>query len=315
MSINMNEPLIHPLADIHSSTIGNGTRIWQFVVVLTGARIGVDCNICSHCFIENDVVIGDRVTIKSGVQLWDGLYIGDDVFIGPNVTFSNDKYPRSKHHDVELLSTRVEHGASLGAGATICPGVVIGGNAMVGAGAVVTRNIPPNAIVAGNPARIIGYAGTASSSDRNTVPVATPEVRQSIVRGVRLIVLPRITDIRGSITVGEVGQSIPFALKRCFVVFDVPNVETRGEHAHRTCHEMLICVRGSVSVVVDDGETREEYILDRPDWGLHIPPMVWATEYKYSRDAALVVLASDHYDADDYIRDYDEFRSLVDRIR
>jgi dTDP-4-dehydrorhamnose 3,5-epimerase-like enzyme len=186
---------------------------------------------------------------------------------------------------------------------------------MIGAGAVVTRDVPPNAIVAGNPARIIGYADTTSTGKDNTAAVVTSMSRQSMVQGVRLFVLPRITDIRGSITVGEVGQSIPFALKRCFVVFDVPSVETRGEHAHRTCHEMLICVHGSVSVVVDDGRTREEFTLDKPDWGLHIPPMVWATEYKYSHDAALVVLASDHYDADDYIRDYDEFRSLVGKIK
>lgn len=309
----MTKPFIHQLADVRSTSIGDRTSIWQFVVVLADVRIGADCNICSHCFIENDVVIGDRVTVKNGVQLWDGLRIGDDVFIGPNVTFSNDKYPRSKHHNVKLLPTRVEHGASLGAGSTICPGIVIGSNAMVGAGAVVTRNIPPNAIVAGNPARIIGYAGTTTPSGQSTTSVATSEAGQSFVQGVRLIVLPRITDIRGSITVGEVGHSIPFALKRCFVVFDVPSVETRGEHAHRTCHEMLICVHGSVSVVVDDGEAREEFTLNRPDRGLHIPPMVWATEYKYSRDAALVVLASHHYDADDYIRDYDEFRALRDK--
>lgn len=304
--------LIHSLADVQTSAIGEGTRIWQYVVVLAGARIGANCNICSHCFIENDVVVGDRVTIKNGVQLWDGLRIDDDAFIGPNVTFSNDKYPRSKHHENRILPTRIERGASLGAGATICPGVTIGTNAMVGAGAVVTRNIPPNAIVTGTPARIVGYVGTGASERNYPATISRPDARESVVSGVRLVALPRVTDVRGSITIGEFGRSIPFAIKRYFIVFDVPSVETRGEHAHRTCHQMLICVRGSVAVVVDNGSNREEFNLDQPDSGLHIPPMVWATEYKYSSDAALLVLASDYYDAADYIRDYSEFRRLLE---
>lgn len=153
----MNQPFIHALADVQSTAIGTGTRIWQFVVVLAGARIGEDCNICSHCLIENDVVIGDRVTVKSGVQLWDGLRVANDVFIGPNVTFTNDKYPRSKNYPARFPVTSVGEGASIGGGAVILPGLSIGQHAMIGAGAVVTRNVPPHAVVAGNPARIIGY--------------------------------------------------------------------------------------------------------------------------------------------------------------
>ena len=151
----MTPPFIHALADAQSTTIGTGTRVWQFVVVLAGARIGADCNICSHCLIENDVVIGDRVTVKSGVQLWDGLRVGDDVFIGPNVTFTNDKYPKSGNVDFKLLATRIESGASIGGGATLLPGVLIGAGATVGAGAVVTKDVPPGATVVGNPARAI----------------------------------------------------------------------------------------------------------------------------------------------------------------
>ena len=149
--------MIHPSADVHSTSIGEATRIWQFVVVLPLARIGRECNICAHVLIENDVVIGDRVTVKSGVQLWDGLRVEDDVFIGPNVTFSNDKFPRSRQYLASPLTTHVAAGASLGAGCTILPGLSIGQNAMVGAGAVVTRSVPANAIVVGNPARIVGY--------------------------------------------------------------------------------------------------------------------------------------------------------------
>jgi acetyltransferase-like isoleucine patch superfamily enzyme len=147
---------VHELADVHTSTIGAGTRIWQFVVVLPKAVIGSDCNICSHCFIENDVVIGDRVTVKSGVQLWDGLRIGDDVFIGPNVSFTNDRYPRSRNPHFAAERTVLEDGVSVGAGAVILPGLTLGEGAVVAAGAVVVRDVPPGKVVIGNPARVRG---------------------------------------------------------------------------------------------------------------------------------------------------------------
>ena len=145
----------HHSADVQSSHIGLNTKIWQFVVILPGAKIGADCNICAHCFIENDVVVGDRVTVKCGVQLWDGLRIGNDVQIGPNVTFTNDKYPKRGNTDFNCLQTWVEDGASIGGGATILPGVRIGARATVGAGAVVTKDVPPGATVVGNPAKIL----------------------------------------------------------------------------------------------------------------------------------------------------------------
>lgn len=149
------EELIHKSSDVQSKQIGNGTKIWQFCVVLLGAKIGSDCNICSHCFIENDVVVGDRVTVKCGVQLWDGLRIEDDVFIGPNVTFSNDKYPKSKQYPDEFLKTVVKRGASIGANATILPGITIGQNAMVAAGAAVTKDVPAGVLVMGVPAKVV----------------------------------------------------------------------------------------------------------------------------------------------------------------
>jgi UDP-2-acetamido-3-amino-2,3-dideoxy-glucuronate N-acetyltransferase len=147
--------LFHPSADVQSVNIGNGTRIWQFVVVLPGAEIGQECNICSHCLIENDVVIGNRVTVKSGVQLWDGIRLGDDVHIGPNVTFTNDKYPKSRNSGFRCLETWVDDGASIGGGSTILPGIRIGAGATVGAGSVVTKDVPPGVTVVGNPAKIL----------------------------------------------------------------------------------------------------------------------------------------------------------------
>lgn len=137
---------IHPLSDVQSKNIGDGTKIWQFCVVLPDAKIGKDCNICSHCFIENKVVVGDRVTLKCGVQLWDGVTLEDDVFIGPNVTFCNDKHPKSHNKKFKLESVTVKRGASVGANATILPGVTIGENAMIAAGATVTKDMPDNTV-------------------------------------------------------------------------------------------------------------------------------------------------------------------------
>lgn len=147
----------HSTAEVESSHIGSETRIWQFVVILPNARIGASCNICSHVLIENDVEIGNRVTVKSGVQLWDGIRIEDDVFIGPNVTFTNDLFPRSKHYPPTFAVTIVKAGASIGGGATILPGITIGRCAMVGAGTVVTNSVPDFAVVVGNPGRVVRY--------------------------------------------------------------------------------------------------------------------------------------------------------------
>lgn len=146
-------PQIHPLSDVMSVSIGKDTRVWQYVVILPGAVIGADCNICSHCFIENDVVVGDRVTVKSGVQLWDGVVLEDDVFVGPNATFTNDRLPRSRNRQAKRERTIVEKRASIGAGAVLLPGIRIGAGAMIGAGSVVVSDVPPHSTVAGNPAR------------------------------------------------------------------------------------------------------------------------------------------------------------------
>lgn len=305
---------IHSNAIVETTKIGKNTRVWAFVHILPGAVIGEDCNLCDQVFIENDVVIGNRVTIKSGVQLWDGITLEDDVFVGPNATFTNDPFPRSKQYPESFARTMIRKGASIGANATILPGLTIGQCAMIGAGTVVTKDVPPFAIVVGNPARIIGYV----QANKNQTSINSPtsdSINQASdhlgVKGVRLYNLPIISDLRGNLTFAEYEESLPFVPKRYFLVFKVPSRDVRGEHAHRECHQFLVCVKGNCSVVVDDGQNRAEVLLSRPNLGIHIPPFVWATEYKYSEDAVLLVLASDVYKSEDYIRDYDIFLKEV----
>lgn len=305
----------HPNAIVETENIGKNTRLWAFVHVLPGAVIGEDCNLCDQVFIENDVIIGNRVTIKSGVQLWDGVTLEDDVFIGPNATFTNDLFPRSKQYPEKFSRTIIRKNASIGANATILPGITIGQYAMVGAGTVVTKDVPPFAIVVGNPARITGYVNSDDHRKWDTKSPIQEGKHASVVgvTGVGVLELPVITDLRGSLSFAEHQNMLPFIPKRYFLVYDVPSREVRGEHAHRQCHQFLICVKGSCAVVVDDGKNRAEVLLSHPNLGIHIPPMVWATEYKYSQDAVLLVLASDVYKAEDYIRDYDQFLKEVEK--
>ncbi len=315
----MPDPFVHELARCESERIGAGTRVWAFACVLAGARIGADCNICDHVFVENDVVIGDRVTVKSGVQIWDGLRLQDDVFIGPNATFCNDRFPRSKQQPERFLETHVGQGASIGANATILPGIRIGPQAMIGAGAVVTDDVPSKAIIVGNPGRISGYVGSyappvsRAHDSEEAPPGAAGEPIALGVGGTALLHNPSFRDMRGSLVAAELDGDLPFQPVRVFVVYDVPSHELRGEHAHRECHQFLIAAHGSLSVVVDDGTSSREVQLDRPEVGLYLPPMVWGVQHGFTRDAVLLVLASHAYDSADYVRSYDEFLQLARR--
>lgn len=304
---------IHTHALCESPTIGARTRIWAFSHVLPNARIGTDCNICDNVFIENDVVIADRVTIKCGVQIWDGVEIHDDVFIGPNATFTNDRFPRSKVYPASYLRTIIRKGASIGANATILPGVEIGMHAMIGAGAVVTRSVPPYGIVRGNPAKIVGYVDSSLSNakDQTQPKFATASSKISSVSGVKLYTLNKVVDHRGNLSVGEFDRGVPFKPLRYFLVYAVPPNETRGEHAHLQCHQFLVAVKGSVHVVVDNGQDRAEHVLSSPEQGIYVPPMIWGIQYRYSSDAVLLVFASHYYEASDYIRNYDDFLAVV----
>ena len=305
----MTDVFVHAQALCEATRIGPRTRVWAFAHVLPGAIVGADCNICDHTFIENDVVLGDRVTVKCGVQLWDGIRIADDVFIGPNVTFTNDPFPRSRRPPAAFSRTVIESGVSIGANATILPGVTIGRHAMIGAGAVVTRSVPAYAIVMGNPARISGYIDANGAEAREVTP---PSVGMEATRvpGVSLHRLRVAEDLRGSLAVGELPADVPFVPKRFFLVYDVPSKEVRGENAHHRCHHFLVCVHGQVSTMVDDGEHRQEVLLDGPSLGLYIPPLIWAAQFRYSNDARLLVFASEPHDPADYIRSYDEFLAV-----
>jgi acetyltransferase-like isoleucine patch superfamily enzyme/dTDP-4-dehydrorhamnose 3,5-epimerase-like enzyme len=289
--------------------VGAGTRIWAFAHVLKGAIVGSDCNICDGVFIEGGAVVGDRVTVKCGVQLWDGVELEDDVFVGPNATFTNDRFPRSRQWLSEHPRTIVRTGASIGANATILSGLEIGRGAMVGAGAVVTRSVPPYAVVTGNPARIKGYAQTSRAETHELSAVSDEASRSSLgVAGVYVQRFAEFADLRGRLTSGELAsEAVPFEPKRWFMVYNVPGREIRGEHAHRVCHQFLICVSGEVTVAVDDGRQRAEVVLDHPTLGVYIPPMVWASQFRYDENATLLVFASHSYDAGDYIREYEVF--------
>lgn len=216
-------------------------------------------------------------------------------------------------------------GARVGEGAVVAPGVRIGEHARVEPGAVVTRDVPPNAVVQGHPAVITGYVDApARLQDQTdawagvlagTSPQAAPGVSASAVRGVQLHHLREVQDMRGFLCAAEFDSNLPFVPRRCFWVYAVPNQQIRGEHAHRRCAQFLVAVTGRLRVVADDGERREEFWLDRPNLGLYLPPMTWGIQYGYSEDAVLMVLASDPYEPQDYIRDYAEFQGLARAAR
>src|SRR4051812_46672359 len=191
----MTEFFTHPQAICEATEVGRNTRIWAFAHVLPGARIGSECNICDSVFIENDVTIGDATTVKCGVQLWDGTRLGRGVFVGPNVTFANDRFPRSKQPPPSYTRTIVEDGASIGANATILPGVTIGAGAMVGAGSVVVRDVPSRAVIVGNPAGVIGYAGATAISAGNAAATMPKDFAP------KLIPLPSFVEPRGRLSV------------------------------------------------------------------------------------------------------------------
>ncbi len=258
----------------------------------------------ARAWISPLAVLGTNIEISAGAVINGNCKIGDNCIIGPGAVLDPGA------DGVQIV---IEAGARIMASATIAGPVHIARGALVQAGAVVMRDVPPHAVVSGNPAQITGY--TTTGVDSAHIPGAqrpeVPGTATTLVRGVTLHRLPKVLDLRGNLTVGEFGRTLPFEAKRYFMVFDVPNAEVRGEHAHRTCQQFLICVHGSCSVVADDGHVRSEFELDDPSIGLYLPPLTWGVQYKYSHDAVLLVFASEFYDAAEYIRSYGEFVDLI----
>lgn len=262
--------------------------------------------ISSLAYISESAVIGEGCKIDIGAFVPGNVRIGNDVTVGPNVTFEGAQ----NSHSGQDIS--VGDNVIIGAGAVIRSGLTIASGSQVCPGAVVNRSVPQGAIVEGNPAQIIGYVNAQRPQAAAREQQAGNQNNEELaVKGVRIIEFPVIPDLRGMLTVGEFDKQIPFAPKRYFMVYGVPNREVRGEHAHHECHQFLICLNGSCTVVADDGHQKVEIVLDSPSKGLYLPPMTWGIQYKYSESALLLVFASHYYDADDYIRDYDTFLKLV----
>jgi acetyltransferase-like isoleucine patch superfamily enzyme len=294
---------IHKLADVQSPHIGAGTRIWQFAVVLPGARIGANCSICANCFVENDVVVGNGVTVKSGVALCDGVRLEDDVFVGPNATFTDDPFPRAGHRPAKVAETVVKRGASIGANATLAPGVQIGEGAFVAAGATVTRDVPALALVQGNPARIRGVAG---GTTHRAIAGSPPDLP---IPGVKLCTLQVQGDARGKLAIAEFGD-LPFEPARQFTIYEVGASMWRGNHAHKTCAEFFLMQAGSCRIILDDASVRCEVILSDPSIGLLVPAGTWCLLHSFSPGANVLVLASERYSAAGYVTDYKSFVSF-----
>ena len=293
-----------------SASVANPAHVTQFdrfSVVDPSARIGNGTRVGPHVFIDALVAIGERCVIDSGAHVGRGSVIEDRVHIGAHVAFA--AAPGGAQTPAMVRSD-----AWIGANVSIGAGVTIGAKALVRPGSVVTRSVPPGAIVEGNPATIVGYVDATQcpvSALALVRPTSAATLQDTPVRGVTVHHFPVIPDLRGNLTVGEFDRQVPFKPLRYFIVFGVPNREIRGEHAHRECHQFLICLRGSCAVVADDGQHKVEVGLDSPDRGLYLPPMTWGIQYKYSSDAMLMVFASHYYDSADYIRDYAQFQQHV----
>lgn len=285
----------------------------------TSARVGEGCVLDGEVLVHAQVQLGSGVLVQGPCTLHASAQVHAGAkLIGPHASAMSTSVTSATGASQRL---NVGAGACIEAGALLVGALDIGAGARVQAGAVVTQSVPPHAIVSGSPARITGYtqshpAQSASSMHASALlgeqgptvlPLAVQATTGGVTRAVQLHRLKRVQDMRGDLSVGEFADDIPFEAQRYFLVYNVPSEHTRGAHAHKACHQFLICVSGSCSVVVDDGQRRAEVLLDAPHLGLYMPPMVWGIQYNYSPGAVLLVYASHRYDADDYIREYSAF--------
>ena len=277
------------------------------VTVEPGAPIG------PNCVVGGRTQIGARSTLVAGIKLVGDVQIGEDCYLDANVSTTS---ATTEDTATRARPTVVGARTRVGAGAVLTPGVRIGTDAWVDGDSVVVRDVPAHAIVRGNPGIVVGFQGPSRRAADLLEKIVDPRATGVVdcnVAGVKLYRFPRITDRRGSLSFGEFGRNIPFTPKRYFLVFDVPQDELRGGHAHATCEELIFCIGGSVAVVVDDGKLREEFVLDSPDLGLFLPARVWSVQYKYSVGAVLVVLTSLYFDPEDYIHTYEDFVAEIER--
>lgn len=284
-------------------------QLAETAIVQAGARVSATARLGDYVKVYLGASVGDDSVVHGMTQLWPGAQVGANVIVGPGVTLA----PAVGGGDCGIV---LEDRCEVGAGATLLAGVNIGTGARVEPGATVAQNVPAYAIVSGTPARITGYVEKLTPDDnagwyRQARFPATPSTMVLGVGGVTLHRFKYLNDPRGDLSVGEFLNDIPFQPKRYFLVMNVPSDKTRGEHAHHRCHQFLVCVKGSCAVMVDDGETRCEVLLESADMGIYLPPLTWGVQYKYSADAVLLVFASEFYEAADYIRDYREFNAVL----
>jgi UDP-2-acetamido-3-amino-2,3-dideoxy-glucuronate N-acetyltransferase len=294
---------IDPSARFEGDSLGEGSRVLAYARVAPGVAIGRNCVLHEHAVLIGAVTLEDDVAVQTAAQLLGRIGIEQGVTVGAGAVVGGEP---SSGEKTEIIVHRF---ASIGANVTVLPGVAIGRRAVVEPGSVVTENVPANAVVSGNPATIVAYvdSGQEAAAQEVVLPSSVgAAITETRVRGVTIHRLAYARDLRGSLTAAEF-SSLPFSPRRLFTVYDVPSESVRGSHAHRRCSQFLVCTLGAVSCLVDDGSAREEIRLASPDVGLHIPPMIWGTQWKYTHDAVLLVLASHPYDAADYIRDYEEF--------
>jgi serine acetyltransferase/dTDP-4-dehydrorhamnose 3,5-epimerase-like enzyme len=278
---------IHPTAIVDTDALGEG------------------CTVLEYASLGAEVSLEPGVSVGSGARLLGAVNVGEDATIGPNAVLG------PFDGDVEG-AIALGRGVQIGANATVRPGVAIGRGAVVEAGSVVDVDVPAYAVVRGSPAHIVGYVDSLPEVSAPDVvdpsePMAEAEIR---VPGVTLQRATTARDLRGSLAALELSE-LPFLPQRVFAVYGVPSESVRGAHAHRTCGQVLFCMAGEVRCVADDGSNRQEFRLAGPEVGIYIPPMVWSMQYRYTGNAVLVVLAQLPYDPDDYIRDYEEFLTLV----
>jgi carbonic anhydrase/acetyltransferase-like protein (isoleucine patch superfamily) len=272
------------------------TRIHETALCSTD-QVGEGVEVGAYCVISPSVLIADAVHVSSHVTIAEGVRIDSNVKIGAGARIGRDCV--------------IEINAVIGQNAVIMDATRIEMGACVTPGTRVSMSVPAYAIVEGSSGTITGYVDASIQGLRNLHHLSDQQSAQSRLRGVSTHELRYFPDLRGSLSVGEFETELPFIPKRFFLVSGVSSERIRGEHAHRRCHQFLICAHGTCAVIADDGKDRQEFRLDRPNFGVHLPPMIWGIQYKFSRDAVLLVFASEHYDSDDYIRSYKEFLKLI----